>query len=198
MSGRTSRDREAGRFRPAGVGILVVGVLLLYYGLQFVRGGGHPLAATIGFDICRHLGPQPAPELADINVAPQSQIPDMTAGRASTCHWPIDAGTNAASRREVSLVLSTHQTLRAEGSTRGTAKYVETFIEESRATGIEVLEVAGPWRSAATLRSRGSEHLQLLAEDDGVVLWFNSRGLDREALVAFAASAARKLRAKPK
>ena len=198
MSGHTSHVRAAGRFRPAGVGILVVGVLLLYYGLQFVRGGGHPLAATIGFDLCRHLGPQPAPELADINVAPLPQIPNMTAGRASTCHWPIDAGTGAASRREVSLVLSTHQTLRAEGNTRGTARHVETFLEESRASGIEVAEVVGPWRTAATLRSRNGDDLQLLAEDDGVVLWFSSRGLDREALVAFAMSVARKLRTPPK
>ncbi len=191
---RTARaGRQGGGFRPAGVGIVVVGVLLLYFGLQFVRGGGHPLAATMGFDLCARLGPQPAPELPDVTATPQARIPDMSAGRASTCYWPI-AGQPAP--REVWLVLSTHQSLRADGNHRGTAKFVEVFLEESRASGAEVAPATGPWRSAATLRSRGGRDFQLLAEDDGVVLWFSGRGLERDTLITFAAAVARRLRAK--
>jgi hypothetical protein len=186
--------RQAGRFRPAGVGILVVGVLLLYFGLQSVRGGGHPLAATLDFDLCGRLGPQPAADLPELQATPQARIPTLGATRSATCYWPIDVGTGGASSRYVWLVMMSHASLRAEGNGGGTAKFVDTFIEETRASGDEVVPAPGPWKTASTIRRRGGGELQLLAEDDGVALWFSSRGVEREALVAFAGAAARRLR----
>lgn len=184
---------QSGRFRPAGVGILVVGVLLLYFGLQSVRGGGHPLAATLNFDLCSRLGPQPAAGLPDIHATPQARIPTLGATRSATCYWPIETDTGTRSRY-VWLVMMSHASLRAEGNGGGTAKFVDTFIEETRASGDDVAQAPGPWRTASIIRRRGGGELQLLAEDDGVALWFSSRGVEREALLAFAGAAARRLR----
>jgi hypothetical protein len=188
--------QQAGRFRPAGVGLVVAGALLLYVAVQFLRGGGHPLSTTVGFDLCGRLGPQPAQDLPDLAATPQATIPDAAANRFSTCYWPIATGSGAASPREVSLVLMTHQALRVQGIHAGTAKYVETFIDESRASGVEVAAANGPWRSGFTLRSPGRKEIDLLVEDDGVVLQFSSRGIEGATLLAFANAAARRLRAK--
>ena len=85
--------------RPAGVGILVVGGLLLYYGLQFARGGGHSLASTVGFDLCGRLGPQPAAALPDLAATPAAPIPDFIAGRGVDREALIAFG-DAVARRQ--------------------------------------------------------------------------------------------------
>lgn len=188
--------RSAGRFRPAGLGILISGALLLYVGLQFVRGGAHPLAATVGFDLCARLGPQPAAELPDWRAVPQRQIPGMGATRAATCYWAIDTDGRKAAVRSVWMVLITHQSLGAEGNRRGTRHFVDTFLDETRVSGRDVTPVNGPWKIGATIEQRSTSELQLLAEDDGVALWVSARGIERDALITLASAAARRLREK--
>jgi hypothetical protein len=185
---------QRGAFRPVGIALFTAAALLLYFGLQFVRGGEHPLASSIDFDLCARLGPRPAADLPDLNATPVARIPDLSAGRASTCYWSIVEPGRATLARNIGVALMTHATLRAEGNGRGTAKYVETFIEESRASGAEVNEAKGPWKTAATIRNPGAKDLQLLAEDDGVALWLTANDVERDALVAFASAAADRLR----
>jgi hypothetical protein len=182
---------QAGAFRPVGVAIVVAGALLLYFALQSVRGGTHPLSTVVGADLCARLGPQPPVDLPGLR-APQAQIPDLAAGRSSTCYWPV--GDTDPPTGGIGLVLMTHQSLRAEGNGGGTRAYVDTFLEESRASGAEVVAVAGPWKTAATIRNPGAGGPQLLAEDDGVALWATAREVEREPLVDFVAAAARRLR----
>ncbi len=185
-----------GAFRPAGITIVVVGALLLYIAWQYVRGGGHPLSTTVGFDLCSRLGPQPAPALPDIAAKPQAQIPGAGADRFSSCYWPVATDQSEPAPRDIGLVLMTHQAMRVQGMHSGTVKFVETWLEESRASSAEVMPAAGPWKSGATIRPLGGKTLDLLAEDDGVVLRFSSRGVEREDLITFAAAAARRLRTK--
>lgn len=187
---------QRGAFRPAGITIVVVGALLLYIAWQYVRGGGHPLSITVGFDLCSRLGPQPAPALPDIAAKPQAQIPGVGADRFSSCYWPVAAERGEPSPRDIGLVLMTHQAMRVQGMHSGTAKFVETWLEESRADSAEVVAATGPWKTGATIHSRGGKGLELLVEDDGVVLRFYSHGVERDALITFAAAAARRLRAK--
>lgn len=187
---------QAGRFRPAGIGILVACVLLLVAALQFVRGGEHPLSTTVGFDLCGRLGPQPAADLPNLSATPQAQIPGMGATRAATCYWPIDSGDGKSAARDIWLVLTTHQSLRAEGNGHGTRRFVETWLGENKADGSDVVPVTGPWKIGATIQPRARNEVQLLAEDDGVALWFSARGIEADALIAFAGAAARRLREK--
>lgn len=189
-------ELQRGAFRPVGIAIVTVGALLLYFGLKFVRGGEHPLAASVGYDLCARLGPQPAADLPDLAATPGARIPDLETLRASTCYWPIAEASRDAAARNISVIMMTHATLRAEGNHRGTAKYFETFVDETRASGAEVAEVKGPWKAAATIRNRGAKDLQLLAEDDGIVLWLIARGIERDALIAFASATAMRLREK--
>lgn len=187
---------QGGRVRPAGIGIVVAGALLLIAAMQFMRGGSHPLSATVGYDLCGRLGPQPASDRPELRGDPQQRIPDFGATRSSTCYWPIAAGEADRSPRHVALVMTTHQSLRAEGNGRGTRHYVETFLGETAASGNQVVAVGGPWKTAAVIRPRAGNELQLLAEDDGVALWLLARDIDQDALVAFAAAVARRLREK--
>lgn len=187
---------QRGRFRPAGVGILAVGVLLLVFALQSVRGGSHPLAAVADFDLCARLGPQPAAALPALRATPTAKIPGMGATHSATCYWPIAEARGGAPARHLWLVLTTQATSRLDGNHGGTARFVELFLEETRATGVDVTEAQGPWKRGATIGSRGGDELQLLAEDDGVVLWLSARGVERADLVVFAAAAATRLRGK--
>ena len=189
-------SRQGGAFRPIGISIVVAGALLLYIALQYLRGGGHPLSTTVGFDLCNRLGPRPAPELPDFIATPQAQIPGAGADRFPACYWPVAADRGEPSPRDIGLVLMTHQAMRVQGMHSGTAKFVETWLAESRADSAEVVAAVGPWKAGATIRPLGGKVLELLVEDDGIVLRFYSHGVERDALITFAAAAARRLRAK--
>jgi len=183
--------------RPAGIGLLTACVLLLLAGLKFASGGDHPLALSNGFDLCGRVATAWG-TLPGARGEPQARIPGFGEQGAASCYLPLaEARTGERAQRYVWTIVMTHRMLATDGVRPSTGKYVETFLAETRASGAQVDDVKGPWRSAGVITARGTDpELQLLAHDDGVVLWVGSRGLDAKALSDFAALAARRLREK--
>ncbi len=187
---------SSGRARPAGLGLLVALILLMWFALKWLRGGDHPLAAVPSFDLCARLGAPAWRELPVTHGEPRREIPGFGSTRGSSCYVPLEPTEHEdQAQRYVWILVTTHHALAAEGNRAGTGKMVEIWLEEMRASGSRVEPLKGPWRAGGRITPRGANpELQVLADDDGVALWVAARGLDAPALAAFAAAAARRLR----
>lgn len=156
----------------------------------------HPLASEDTFDVCRAVQDGPVQRLPHPPLKFQSEIPGFSdqARLNPSCYLPLAVGEHEA-LRHISIVVTTQRNLALSGNRQKTAVYVDTWLKEASASGSIVTPVEGPWRRGATYHlSTSPQAKQLLADDDGVVLWFSALNLDASTLQAFAGATAQRLR----
>ncbi len=76
---------------------------------------------------------------------------------------------------------------------RDSDNYTQTFDEELVASGWSATEIDGPW-SWASIYRKSEQEAASLAEDNGVVLWVTTRGVEVDNLVAFTRTASERIR----
>lgn len=180
----------------AGIGLLSVCVPLLVVGLRFSRGGAHPLTPSDGFDLCAWLGAKLWDGVPGAHGVLQTATAGLTSGNAATCYLPLEAPQEpGAQPPHVRAIVLSHRMLATNGARVSTAKYVATFLAETKADGSRVPALTGPWRSGALILRDADRDVQLRADDDGVVLWLGARGVEAPVLAQVATAMARQLRA---
>jgi len=179
----------AGRFqggRLVGVGVLLFGVMALLATLWLIRPGDHPLAGTVELSLCDRLDENALLALAGgADIIVHREVPPSAAWGESCRLTFTTVNSSVAMPREVLVsVMTTAQMRRISGMRSDTQRYVETFVAESRASGMQVEPAVGPWREG-WLMHQGESSAMLIAEDRGVVLIVNTQMVPRERLLPF-------------
>jgi hypothetical protein len=186
-------------FRHKSIGLGMLAILLLLLGLPLWQGWrAHPLAAAELVDVCDLARPDAVRELLETPDTMTSRMPGAAPEVVEpTCQIDLAADAERPEpARFVAAALITERGLVRRGARQGSQVFVETWLAEARASGSRVRDVAGPWRTAATVQPAREDvtGLQLLADDAGVILWFRAEGVEAARLVAFAGATARAAR----
>jgi hypothetical protein len=157
---------------------------------------GHPLASEDKFDLCRVVQDGAVQQLPSPPLQLQATIPELRKQNPPdpSCYISL-AGNDAETPSHVWVTAMTQRTLALTGIRQKTDAYVDIWLKESAAVGYVVTPIEGPWRRAAVYHLPTSPQAeQLLADDDGVILWFNALNVGTAEFQAFAAATARRLR----
>jgi hypothetical protein len=160
-------------------------------------GGKHPLHAADPFDLCAYLADGPVSRIPDAPESLRQRAPGFEPGVSAACLATFDGPLAAAQEPEryVWASVLSRRMLASPGSPGNTQRYVSVFIDELRASGSVITEVEGPWRKGVIYRESGrSERGGFLADDNGVVMVFHTRGLDENLVTDLGAALARRLR----
>jgi hypothetical protein len=131
--------------------------------------GSHPLAADARPAVCGALSAGPAGGVEARTPGPASPLGDLL-GTVPLCDVATPGGP-------VSVAVKSRAWFAAEaGATDAdTAAQAERWIGEVRARAESIGSVPGPWRDAWIYQLPGDDRLHLVAEDNGVLLWFAGR-----------------------
>jgi hypothetical protein len=183
-----------------GIGIAIVWLVFLAVPLMWLRDVDHPLMAQAAVDVCSYMSDPVLAKLPKLPDAVKRGVPGEkdTGKPACSLEWPEPKdGTGTPS---LWAMVTTERMLNAGGGGRParTDKFTDTWLRESAASGYEVTEIKGPWRRAALMRMKlKPEEVSLLADDAGLVVWINGRGIDDAPFVAFSEAFTKGLRDKP-
>jgi hypothetical protein len=173
-------------------GLASVGVILAVAGgsLWFMQGtaGSHPLAADAKPAVCSALGNGPTGAVEVLRPGSSSPLGDLL-GAVPLCDV-------ATPRGPVSVAVKSRAWFVAE-ATPGepdTAVQLRRWMDGVSQRATVVGGVPGPWRDAWVYQLPGDDRLHLVAEDNGVLLWFAGR-VPEENLVEAARRSAEALRA---
>ena len=192
--------------RMAGAGVLIFGLLALAMLYSQTDPGEHPLAAEPTVDLCGKLGADVWDLMAYPALDPVVRVPESAGDGDSMCAYEIDPvdpsdrwarvarGEDADRVQQIAVVsLATTAYLRHRGPSVTAASYFETFNNELRADGWERQVLVGPW-SRGNIYSTSGDRTATLFEDEGVVVWIASEGVEAPSLEVFSRAVAARLR----
>jgi hypothetical protein len=131
--------------------------------------GSHPLAGDARPAVCGALAAGPGGGVAARTPGVASPLGDLL-GVVPLCDVATPDGP-------VSLAVKSRAWFAAEaaGADADTAAQAQRWIADVRARAETIGSVPGPWRDAWVYRLPGDDRLHLVAEDNGVLLWFAGR-----------------------
>lgn len=156
-----------------GAGLASIGVILAVAGgsLWFMQGtmGSHPLAGDVQPAVCGALGAGPSGGVTVQRPGAASPLGDLL-GTVPLCDVATPAGP-------VSVAVKSRAWFAAEAATgdADTAAQVRRWMDTVNARATVVGSVPGPWRDGWVYQLPGDDRLHLVAEDNGVLLWFAGR-----------------------
>ena len=157
--------------RGAGLASIAVIAVVLAGSLWFLQhaSGSHPLAADARPAVCGALAAGPAGGVEARTPGAASPMSDLL-GLVPLCDVATPDGM-------VSLAVKSRAWFAAEanGTEADTAVQAERWIGDVRRRAESIGSVPGPWRDAWVYRLPGDDRLYLVAEDNGVLLWFAGR-----------------------
>lgn len=190
----------------AGVGIIVFAVLAMAMLYSEAEPGAHPLADKRTVDLCKELGTEVWFQLAYPALDPVVRVPASAEEGDSMCALEIDPvdpadrwarvarGENADQVQQIAVVtVATSSYLRHQSPDLTTSGYFQTFDKELVADGWQRRTLDGPWIQGNAYTGSG-ERVAALVEDDGIVIWIASEGVDAVNLEVFSRSVAARLR----
>ena len=131
--------------------------------------GSHPLAADAKPAVCGALGLGPAGGVEARMPGPASPLGDLL-GAVPLCDVATPDGP-------VSVAVKSRAWFAAEATAADadTAAQARRWMDEVSRRGVVVGAVPGPWRDAWVYRLPDDDRTHLVAEDNGVLLWFAGR-----------------------
>ncbi len=194
------------RNRVVGIGVIAFGLLMLTSLFMMTEGGEHPLALETEVRLCELLGDDIWSELAYPASGAIAREPTNAGADVIACALELDPvppedrwarvarGDDADRIRRIATVtLTTTAGLRQHSPNADSDNYTQTFDEELVASGWSATEIDGPW-SWASIYRKSEQEAASLAEDNGVVLWVTTRGVEVDNLVAFTRTASERIR----
>lgn len=175
-----------------GAGLASIAVILAVAGgsLWYLQGtmGSHPLAADPKPAVCGALGNGPTGSVEVLRPGTASPLGDLI-GAVPLCDV-------ATPRGPVSVAVKSSAWFAAEAAAgeADTSAQARRWMDGVTARATQVGAVRGPWRDAWVYQLPGDDRLHLVAEDNGVLLWFAGR-VPESDLVEAARRSAEALRA---
>jgi hypothetical protein len=180
-----------------GIGLALAWLVLLTVPM-WLRSVDHPLTANATVDVCAYLSDTVLAALPQAPEVVARGVPGEPNTRMSACHVILPSSSGGPSRAPgIWVAVETERMLTVDRRPQRTDRVVDTWLQESGASGSIVTPVKGPWRRAAIIQDpMHPGKLSLLADDAGVVVWVNGQGIDQTVFVAFAGAITRGLRRK--
>jgi len=181
-----------------GIGLFVGLVLLLLAPLWMFPIGGHPLANKTVRSLCAYVDSGPLRRLERLAV----ELEDRRERTPRDASWPTCSAKletrypePAGKGPTLDATLVTERALRSADPRASTERFVDTWVNEARASGARIEAVPGPWLQASLLEyPAGERELRIIAEDDGIALLIRGSGIPSDQLALFAADLAERLR----
>lgn len=175
-----------------GAGLASIAVILAVAGgsLWYMQGtmGSHPLSADPKPAVCGALGNGPAGSVEVLRPGAASPLGDLI-GAVPLCDVATPRGPVS-----VAVKSSAWFATEATAGEPDTSAQARRWMDGVTARATLVGEVPGPWRDGWVYQLPGDDRLHLVAEDNGVLLWFAGR-VPESDLVEAARRSAEALRA---
>ncbi len=175
------KPTEYGKITPNGLLLTVVIAIALWLPIYWLN-ASHPLAGRQQINACALALPLIKPLFFGMEIHSETHLPDF---RPSVQNCNFHSGSNEDSLLWLNIT-SRKILFGAQQSHSDTLKFVESWYEESRASGNQLKRIEGPWRSGALIQGRQNlfkNRPELLIEDNGIIIRMGSQTLSPEQLI---------------